>query len=114
MFSIAFPEHTDGEKVAALEDAALRGLGLAYVAESSVRDPLQRKELVRVLDAFCLPFPGLFLYYPSRVGTSRNGLFSAAKVAGYPLGRPGADGSRHYATRIQHGRVTLRFDTFCV
>jgi DNA-binding transcriptional LysR family regulator len=48
-------------------DAALRGLGLAYVVESSVREHLQRKELVRVLDAFCLPFPGLFLYYPSRV-----------------------------------------------
>jgi DNA-binding transcriptional LysR family regulator len=48
-------------------DAALRGLGLAYVVESSVREPLQRKELVRVLDSFCLPFPGLFLYYPSRV-----------------------------------------------
>jgi DNA-binding transcriptional LysR family regulator len=48
-------------------DAALRGLGLAYVVESSVREHLQRKELVRVLDSFCLPFPGLFLYYPSRI-----------------------------------------------
>ena len=48
-------------------DAALRGLGLAYVIESTVREHLQRKELVRVLDSFCLPFPGLFLYYPSRV-----------------------------------------------
>ncbi len=47
-------------------DAALHGLGLAYVAESSVREHLKRKELVRVLDPFCLPFPGLFLYYPSR------------------------------------------------
>ena len=48
-------------------DAALRGLGLAYIAESSVREHLRRKELVRVLDSFCLPFPGLFLYYPSRL-----------------------------------------------
>jgi DNA-binding transcriptional LysR family regulator len=48
-------------------DAALRGLGLAYVAESSVREYVRNKQLVRVLDSFCLPFPGLFLYYPSRV-----------------------------------------------
>jgi len=49
-----------------MTDVALRGLGLAYVPESSVREHLRRKELVRVLDAFCQPFPGLFLYYPSR------------------------------------------------
>jgi DNA-binding transcriptional LysR family regulator len=48
-------------------DAALHGLGLAYVAESSVVEHLRTKELVHVLDSFCLPFPGLFLYYPSRV-----------------------------------------------
>jgi DNA-binding transcriptional LysR family regulator len=47
-------------------DAALDGLGLAYVLESGVREHLAAKRLVRVLDAFCVPFPGLFLYYPSR------------------------------------------------
>jgi len=47
-------------------DAALRGLGVAYVMESTVREALTSKRLVRVLDAFCVPFPGLFFYYPSR------------------------------------------------
>jgi DNA-binding transcriptional LysR family regulator len=47
-------------------DAALDGLGLAYVLESAAREPLASKRLVRVLDAFCVPFPGFFLYYPSR------------------------------------------------
>jgi DNA-binding transcriptional LysR family regulator len=47
-------------------DAALRGLGVACVMESTVRDALASKRLVRVLEAFCTPFPGLFLYYPSR------------------------------------------------
>lgn len=48
-------------------DAALRGLGVVRVMESTVvRDALATKRLVRVLDAFCTPFPGLFLYYPSR------------------------------------------------
>jgi DNA-binding transcriptional LysR family regulator len=47
-------------------DAARDGLGLAYVMESSVRQELAEKRLVRVLDQFCTPFPGFFLYYPSR------------------------------------------------
>jgi len=46
--------------------AALDGLGLAYVAEARVRELIAEKRLVRVLDAWCPPFPGLFLYYPSR------------------------------------------------
>ncbi len=47
-------------------DAALRGLGIAYVMESTVRGALAERRLVRVLESFCTPFPGLFLYYPSR------------------------------------------------
>lgn len=47
-------------------DAALRGLGIAYVMESTVREELAEKRLIRVLDAFCTPFPGLYFYYPSR------------------------------------------------
>lgn len=47
--------------------AALDGLGLAYLLESSVRAELEARRLVRVLDAFCPPFPGYFLYYSSRV-----------------------------------------------
>ena len=54
----------DGDLMA---EAAAAGLGLAYVVEASVRDALASKRLVRVLDAFCTPFPGFFLYYPSRV-----------------------------------------------
>lgn len=46
--------------------AALAGVGLAYVFESSVREHLASGRLVRVLEAFCPPFPGFFLYYPSR------------------------------------------------
>lgn len=52
---------------ALMADAAAAGLGLAYVLEVSVRDALARKQLVRVLDSFCTPFPGFFLYYPSRI-----------------------------------------------
>jgi DNA-binding transcriptional LysR family regulator len=46
--------------------AALDGLGLAYVMDCAVVEHLASKRLVRVLEPFCAPFPGFFLYYPSR------------------------------------------------
>ena len=52
---------------ALMADAAVAGLGLAYVIDASVRAELASKRLVRVLDGFCTSFPGFFLYYPSRV-----------------------------------------------
>lgn len=45
---------------------ALDGSGIAYVLESMVDEHLRQKRLVRVLADFCPPFPGYFLYYPSR------------------------------------------------
>jgi DNA-binding transcriptional LysR family regulator len=46
--------------------AALDGAGLAYMFEAHVAEHLAAGELVRVLDDWCAPFPGFFLYYPSR------------------------------------------------
>ena len=46
--------------------AALDGAGLAWVAEDRVAPYLASGALVRVLDDWCPPFPGFFLYYPSR------------------------------------------------
>lgn len=46
--------------------AALDGLGLACLIQSSIQQELAEKKLVRVLEEFCPPFPGYFLYYPSR------------------------------------------------
>jgi DNA-binding transcriptional LysR family regulator len=51
---------------ALLVRAALDGLGLAQVITESVGDELRSGRLVRVLAKYCLPFPGFFLYYPSR------------------------------------------------
>jgi DNA-binding transcriptional LysR family regulator len=45
-------------------EAALAGLGVAYVFESSVREALQAWRLISVLDDWCPNFPGAFLYYP--------------------------------------------------
>ncbi len=44
--------------------AALAGVGLAFLSEWHIRDDLDRGALVPVLDAWCPPFPGLYLYFP--------------------------------------------------
>ncbi|MEK0081605.1 LysR family transcriptional regulator [Benzoatithermus flavus] len=47
-------------------NAALAGLGLAYLPEDQVQAHLAEGRLVRVLADWCPPFPGYHLYYPSR------------------------------------------------
>ena len=47
-------------------EAACAGIGLGFVLEHTVRDEIARGDLTRVLDDWCPPFPGFFLYYPSR------------------------------------------------
>ncbi len=46
--------------------AALDGVGLAFLAEHQVESHLKNGSLVRVLETWCQPYPGFFLYYPSR------------------------------------------------
>lgn len=46
--------------------AALDGAGLAYVSEDRIAPQLASGALVRVLEDWCQPFAGFFLYYPSR------------------------------------------------
>jgi DNA-binding transcriptional LysR family regulator len=45
---------------------ALDGVGLAYTLEEYVSEYVTRGDLVRVLEDWCPPFDGYFLYYPSR------------------------------------------------
>jgi DNA-binding transcriptional LysR family regulator len=45
---------------------ALDGFGLTIVYEDQVRDEVARGELVPVLDAYCAPFSGYYLYYQQR------------------------------------------------
>ncbi|MDN0075184.1 LysR substrate-binding domain-containing protein [Crenobacter sp. SG2303] len=46
--------------------AAVQGVGLAQHMELAVRRQLEDGELVRVLQPWCRPFPGFYLYVPSR------------------------------------------------
>jgi DNA-binding transcriptional LysR family regulator len=46
--------------------AAIDGVGLAFISDERVEQQLASGELIRVLEDWCQPFPGFFLYYPSR------------------------------------------------
>jgi DNA-binding transcriptional LysR family regulator len=54
-----------------IRQAALDGLGLAYMPEDFVEDQLRDGRLVRVLQDWCPPMPGYHLYYTSRRQPSR-------------------------------------------
>ena len=45
---------------------AVEGVGLAFVAEHEIVAELADGKLIRVLQDWCQPFPGFFIYYPSR------------------------------------------------
>ncbi len=47
-----------------MAEAAAAGLGIAYLAERWAAPLIASGTLVRVLDDWCPPIPGLFLYYP--------------------------------------------------
>lgn len=47
-------------------DAALAGLGLAYMPEDVTQPYVAQGTLKRALEDWCPPYPGYHLYYPSR------------------------------------------------
>ncbi|MCT8156052.1 LysR family transcriptional regulator [Klebsiella aerogenes] len=47
-------------------DAALAGLGIAFLPEEEFGSHIREGRLVRVLESWCHPFPGYYLYCPSR------------------------------------------------
>lgn len=46
--------------------AAIDGVGLAFMAEETAAPHLASGALVRVLEEWCPPYPGFYLYYPSQ------------------------------------------------
>lgn len=49
-----------------IADAAVGGLGVAYLPEDEFAPHLAEGRLIRVLEEWCEPFSGFHLYYPSR------------------------------------------------
>jgi DNA-binding transcriptional LysR family regulator len=54
------------DDVEILVRAVVDGVGLAFVSEGHVAPLIASRALVRVLEDWCQPFPGFFLYYPNR------------------------------------------------
>ena len=50
---------------------AIAGLGVTMAFEAHVREALASGQLVRILEKFCEPFAGYYLYYPQRRHASR-------------------------------------------
>lgn len=46
--------------------AALQGLGIAFLPEEEFAPHIAEGRLIRVLEDWCAPFEGYYLYYPSR------------------------------------------------
>lgn len=47
-------------------DAALAGFGIAFLPEEEFGTHIAEGRLIRILEPWCMPFPGYYFYYPSR------------------------------------------------
>lgn len=66
VLSIAVPGNLILDDQEMIVASAINGAGLAYTTLDYARAVLDDGRLVRVLADWCPPFPGFFLYYPSR------------------------------------------------
>ena len=57
------PVFNDGDLMVA---AAVEGFGILYVLEDLAKSGIEDGRLVRILEDWCEPFAGYYLYYPSR------------------------------------------------
>jgi DNA-binding transcriptional LysR family regulator len=80
------------DDVELLIQAAVDGVGLAFTDERRVAPHLASGALVRVLEDWCPPFPGFFLYYPSQrqLPAALSALIDALRVR--PSGEATGDG----------------------
>lgn len=75
--------------------AALADYGLAFVPEDMVLEHVAAGRLTRVLEDWCEPYPGYYLYYPSRRQSSR----ALAVIV---------EALRHHEKRAVHRSIPLR------
>ncbi len=65
-FSVAVPARVVANDFSLMMRLVLAGLGLTIGMEDGVRPYVERGEVVPVLEEYCPPFPGYYLYYPQR------------------------------------------------
>jgi DNA-binding transcriptional LysR family regulator len=65
-FSVAVPARVIANDFALMMRLVTAGLGLTMGMGDGVQPYLDRGEVVAVLEEYCPPFPGYYLYYPAR------------------------------------------------
>ena len=70
-FAVAVPARVLSTDASLNRRLAIGGLGITLAFEGHVRDAIERGQLVSILEQFCAPFPGYYLYYPQRRQASR-------------------------------------------
>lgn len=70
-FSVAVPARVLSTDAVLNRRLVTAGIGITMAYEAHVRDALARGDLVAVLEKFCAPFPGYYLYYPRYRHASR-------------------------------------------
>jgi DNA-binding transcriptional LysR family regulator len=70
-FSVAVPARVLSTHAVLNRRLAVAGLGITLAFRENVKKFLDSGELVSVLDKYCAPFPGYYLYYPQRRQASR-------------------------------------------
>jgi DNA-binding transcriptional LysR family regulator len=65
-FSIAVPARVVANDFSLMMRLVLAGLGLTMGMEEAVRPYIDRGQVVPVLEPYCPPFAGFYLYYPQR------------------------------------------------
>jgi DNA-binding transcriptional LysR family regulator len=68
-FEVAIDARVNTNDMALMIRLACTGVGITIGMEESFAPYLARGELVTVLERFCPPFPGFYLYYPKRAHT---------------------------------------------
>jgi DNA-binding transcriptional LysR family regulator len=108
-FAIAVPARVLTNDAALNVRLARAGVGLTMALEDRVRDDLAHGALVSVLEPFCTPYPGYYLYYPQRRHASpvlrafveflRRSRRSATSLTSRAEGPPGAPTPRRSGPR---------------
>lgn len=70
-FAVAVPARVLSTSPAINRRLAAAGLGVTLAFDTHVRDAVASGELVTILEEYCAPFPGYYLYYPQRHHASR-------------------------------------------
>jgi DNA-binding transcriptional LysR family regulator len=69
-FDVAVEPRVTTNDMSVMVRLACAGAGLTFGMAETFREYLTRGELVTVLEEFCAPFPGFYLFYPKRVHPS--------------------------------------------